>query len=554
MVGQTIAGRYQVIGVLGAGGMGAVYEAEHVGTGSRVAVKVIHAELSRRTEVVARFHREARAASAIETPHIVRVLDSGTDPASYMVMELLHGEDLRSVLQRVGKLPPDLALRLVGQASVGLGKAHEAGVIHRDVKPANLFLSRRGDEITVKVVDFGIAKMMDAELPGGASLTRTGGVIGSPVYMSPEQAMGHKTIDLRTDVWSLGVVLYEALAGRTPHPESETPMAVMMAILTKPAPPIRDVAPWVPREIAGIVQRMIAQAPEERFPSMAAVLEAILRCVPAGLSIGATDLVALGGVEQARQATSGAPPSAPRVVLGDEATNVGFEPTRPSDYPPRPRGGHGPQAPEPLPTTDAPATGNPAPPTALAETEHAPAVSQGATLSPRPRAATIVPMALLPLVLGLAGVMVYQLRAGPAPPAPGIGPAASAAAPSDSGPTVEPATPLPELAVHLGIEPRDATVEIDGRATPVTDGSAELRGALGSAHHVRIVKGSQKAEGEVAITSLGAVPPSMAADGPAPGRSPVAPPGSGKPIAGPAPTGTGARDPGKHPALNGKFE
>ena len=541
MVGQTIDGRYRVLRVLGTGGMGAVYEAEHTGTGGRVAVKVIHAEMSAKAEVVARFHREARAASAIQTPHIVRVLDTGTDPASYMVMELLDGEDVRSLLQRVSKLPPDLALRLVGQACIGLGKAHEAGVIHRDVKPANLFLSREGgDEITVKVVDFGIAKMADAELPGRASLTRTGSMLGSPLYMSPEQAMGHKTIDLRTDVWSLGVVLYEALAGRTPHLEGETVMAVIMAILSKPAPLIEDVAPWVPPDIARIVDRMIAHAPDARFPSMAAVLEAILASVPAGLSIRATDLVGLSGAEQAHRA--------PRRVLGDEATVAVFERTQLSDPPP------------PLPATEAPAagiparTGDPAPLTPVTWTEGGPTPSQGTPLSPRRRAPTLVAMALLPLVLGLAGVMVYQQRARLAPPAPGIGPTASAAAASASSSTVEPAPPLPELAVRLAIEPGDATVEVDGRVTPVTDGGVELRGALGSAHHVRLVKGSQKAEGEVALTSLGAVPPSMTVEMPAPRRSPADPSSSGKPSAGPAPTGTGARDTRKHPALDGKYE
>jgi serine/threonine-protein kinase len=540
VVGQTIDGRYRVLRVLGEGGMGAVYEAEHTGTGSRVAVKVIHAEMSAKTEVVARFHREARVASAIQTPHIVRVLDAGTAPVSYMVMELLHGEDVRSLLQRVGKLPPDLALRLVGQVCIGLGKAHEAGVIHRDVKPANLFLSRvDSDEITIKVVDFGIAKMVDAQLPSGSSLTATGGMIGSPLYMSPEQAMGRKSIDLRTDVWSLGVVLYEALAGRTPHLQGETFMAVMMAILSKPPPPIQDVAPWVPPEIARIVHRMIAEAPDARFPSMAAVLEAILPNLPAGLSIRATDLVALGAAEQTHQA--------PRLVLGDEATNAGFEPTQLSDAAPA------------LPAMEAPAsvipaTGDAAPLTAVTWAEGGPPLSQGASRSPRRRAFTFVPMVVVPLVLGLASVIVYQIRARPAPPALGPGPTASAVTPSASSPTVEPALPLPELAVRLAIEPTDATVEVEGRVTPVTDGGVELRGALGSAHHVRLMKGSQKVEGEVAITSLGAVPSSMAmgVEVPAPRRSPVAPVSSSKPSTGPAPTG--ARDTGKHPALNGKFE
>jgi serine/threonine-protein kinase len=575
VVGQTIDGRYRVLSVLGVGGMGAVYEAEHTGTGQRVAVKVVHAEISGKADVVGRFHREARAASSIQTPHIVRVLDSGTDPVthvSYMVMELLHGEDLRSLLQRVGKLPPDLALRLIGQACLGIGKAHEAGVIHRDIKPANLFLSRgEGDEITVKVVDFGIAKMVDAQLPGAGALTRTGGVVGSPLYMSPEQAMGHKTLDLRTDVWSLGVVLYEALAGRTPQLEGETFMAIMMAILSRPAPPIAELAPWVSPEIAAIVHRMIASEPDARFASMAAVLEAIVPSLPAGLSVRVADLAALGGAEQAAQA--------PWSALGDDATklsvappSVGFEPTQPSYPPARLATMEGPDS--AASTIEAPASGastiaapasvrssmgNPAPATAVTRIEVEPTVSQATMLSPQPRASRLAPAVLVPLALGLAGLLAYRLGVQPAPSALGAAPTASAVAASAPGPSAAPALPLPELVVRLAVEPEGAVVEVDGRVTPVSEGGVELRGPLGSAHHVRLVKGAQKVEGEVAITSQGAVPPRMAlsasvAETPAPKGAVASAPSSGKPGASAVPASTGVRNAGKHPALDGKFE
>jgi serine/threonine protein kinase len=197
--------------------------------------------------LVTRFQREARAAGSSETTHIAQVFDTGTDPSTgviYMAMELLRGEDVQQLLKRLGKLPLGLALRLVGQASIGLGKAHGAGVIHRDIKPANLFLSRLDSgEIILKVVDFGIAKMVDPVNQEETGLTVTGGMLGSPLYMSPEQAKGRKDIDHRTDIWSLGVVLYKALTGQVPHAGHDTVLTLMMALCTEPAPPIQDLAP-----------------------------------------------------------------------------------------------------------------------------------------------------------------------------------------------------------------------------------------------------------------------------------------------------------------------
>jgi serine/threonine-protein kinase len=192
IAGETIDGKYQIVRRLGQGGMGEVYEARHLGTGRRVAIKVVFGEaLAQDREIVARFQREARAAGAIESQHVVQVLDTGFDPESghpYLVMEYLTGRDLQATLQELGHLPPDLALRIVAQVCLGLARAHEAGVVHRDIKPANVFLARLdGGEVVVKVLDFGIAKLRMEKFStvDGTSLTQSGSLLGSPYYMSP---------------------------------------------------------------------------------------------------------------------------------------------------------------------------------------------------------------------------------------------------------------------------------------------------------------------------------------------------------------------------------
>jgi len=286
---RVIDGKYQLIRQLGEGGMGAVYEARHLGTARRVAVKVISTEsLSKSAEVVSRFQREAMASGAIESQYIANVLDTGIDPPTgspYMVMELLVGEDIEQALRRLGPFHPELALRVIGQACLGLQKAHEANVVHRDIKPANIFLTRRdGGEVVAKILDFGIAKMKGEGFASteGKSLTRTGTMLGSPLYMSPEQALGRKNIDHRTDVWSLGVVFYETLTGRAPHADTETIGELIVNICHKPPPHIQEIAPWVPPEVAAIVHRALALDPVSRFASAEHMYAAIRTQLPHG--------------------------------------------------------------------------------------------------------------------------------------------------------------------------------------------------------------------------------------------------------------------------------
>ena len=287
MIGTLLDGRYEIASLLGQGAMGAVYEAKHKGTNRKVAIKVINSgDVNKDQKLVGRFQREAKAAGSIDTQHITQVLDTGVDRDSglpFMVMEFLAGEDLQALFKRLGPVSPELALRLVAQTCLGLQKAHEAQVVHRDIKPANLFLTERdGGELIVKLLDFGIAKvkMDQANETESAGLTKTGSMVGSPLYMSPEQALGAKSIDHRTDVFSLGVVLYQALTGRTPFQHIDALGQLIISICHDSPPPVHAFAPWVTPEVEQIVEAALNRDPNGRFQTAHAMLEAVRSQIP----------------------------------------------------------------------------------------------------------------------------------------------------------------------------------------------------------------------------------------------------------------------------------
>jgi len=276
---RLIGGKYEILRELGKGGMGIVYEARHAGTGRRVALKeIMRDSLGKDTTMIERFYREARATSAVETRHITPVLDTGSDPETqnpYLVMELLAGEDLQSFIDRRGILDEELAVKIVAQACVGLARAHAAGVIHRDIKPANLFLHRLDGEVVVKLLDFGVARVKEGlATVDNRALTATGVMLGTPLYMSPEQVVGAKNLDHRTDVWSLGIVLYETLTGVTPYDDIET-------IGAKP--------PRVPKHVTGpiaeVLTRSLALEPTSRYDTADQMLAALRAIVPSGLAL-----------------------------------------------------------------------------------------------------------------------------------------------------------------------------------------------------------------------------------------------------------------------------
>jgi serine/threonine protein kinase len=279
-IGSEIDGRYRVVELIGEGGMGKVYLAEHIEIGKRVALKVLHPSYSRLPDLVERFRREARAASKIGHPNIVDVTDSGTtaDGSVYFVMEYLDGVELGSVIEREGALDVARALRISGQICRALAAAHREGIIHRDLKPENIFLITRGGEAdVVKVLDFGIAKTTEAEAARERRLTSPGMAMGTPEYMAPEQAAG-RPADARTDVYSLGAIMYEMVTGVPPYQGDN-----FMEILTKkatldPTPPI-VIRPELPQQVSDLVLAAMSRNPDLRPQSMESLEYELTKCL-----------------------------------------------------------------------------------------------------------------------------------------------------------------------------------------------------------------------------------------------------------------------------------
>jgi serine/threonine-protein kinase len=268
--------RYKIVRRIGRGGMGAVYEARHAKLGRRIAVKFLLPDLVAREDYLRRFENEAVAAGGLEHPNLVAVLDLGRAPdgAPYLVMEYLHGEDCARLVRRRGALPVRRAVNIVLQACRGVAVAHAARVVHRDLKPENLFLSDAGDGgDLVKVLDFGIAKLRFSDAQGDA-LTRTGAPLGTANYMSPEQVRGARDVDVRTDVWSLGVVLYELLSGRKPFHGNHA-LGVMHQILHEQPPRIDTLRPGLPVALVAAVDIALRKEPDERFPTMRDMIAAL---------------------------------------------------------------------------------------------------------------------------------------------------------------------------------------------------------------------------------------------------------------------------------------
>ncbi|MBN1606579.1 MAG: protein kinase [Polyangiaceae bacterium] len=271
-IGQIVGDKYRLVRLLGEGGMGRVYEAQHTTIGRRFAIKCLHSEHSRNGELVARFQREAQAAGGLENENIAAVFDLGSfaDGVPYLAMEYLEGEDLGRLLARTGPLPVPRATYIILQACRGLLIAHARGIIHRDLKPENLFVCRRNDgSDLVKILDFGIAK-----LHADAGVTRTGATMGTPAYMSLEQARGAKEVDRRTDVYALGVILYEMLSGQKPHP-GESYSEILYHLFTQEAAPVETLRPNLPAGLAAVVHRAMARDPGDRYPSVMELAEAL---------------------------------------------------------------------------------------------------------------------------------------------------------------------------------------------------------------------------------------------------------------------------------------
>jgi len=282
LIGITVAGRYQVLKLLGEGGMGAVYLAEHVAIEKKIALKVLHAEYASKGDIVTRFQQEAISASRIKHPNVLEIFDFGQleTGAFYLAMEFLEGNDLADEIQRHRVLDPARGLRFAQQICRALAAAHAKGVVHRDMKPENVFLQRTPDgEEIVKIVDFGIAQLRTNEEAAASSkqrrLTRTGMIFGTPEYMSPEQA-GGKHADLRADIYAVGIILYEMFTGAVPF-TGETFLGVLAKHLNDPAPPMKAVCPelGISPELQAVIERALEKRPEARFQTMGELAQAL---------------------------------------------------------------------------------------------------------------------------------------------------------------------------------------------------------------------------------------------------------------------------------------
>ncbi|WP_394822388.1 serine/threonine-protein kinase [Pendulispora albinea] len=288
LLGEVLDDKYRIQRPVGEGGMGLVLEALHLRLDQRVAIKMLVGGALRTDEAVARFTFEARAAARIQSEHAVRVFDVSTLPNGipYLVMEYLEGRDLEATLRRSGPMAVTQAVTYVLQACEALAEAHASGIVHRDLKPANLFLAERLDgSLRIKILDFGVSKLLSSGAAGEASyaddvaLPHAAPLVGSPLYMAPEQMRDAKRADPRADIWSLGIILYELLAGAAPF-AGETLTEVCASIVTDPPRPLAPGRTDVPAPLEAVVTRCLAKDPAERFQNVAELARALQPFAP----------------------------------------------------------------------------------------------------------------------------------------------------------------------------------------------------------------------------------------------------------------------------------
>jgi tRNA A-37 threonylcarbamoyl transferase component Bud32 len=301
LIGATLAGRYQIVRRIGEGGMGAVYEAKHTVIGKRVAVKVLLEKFLTKSDFVARLLQEARLASSIGHENIVDVTDFGTteDGRSFVVMEFLDGEALSQLVMREAPLPIERSLRIGRQVASALGAAHAKGIYHRDVKPENVYLIKRADADFVKVVDFGISKAVKQggteEGPEAYRLTHTGLLLGTPLYMSPEQARGDEDLDHRVDIWALGVMMYECLTGEVPF-RANNYLGIISQVLTHTVAPPSQLRPelGIPDAVEAVVMRAMEKNRAHRYAAMADLEHDLERLLAGDQNVGLPLVADLG--------------------------------------------------------------------------------------------------------------------------------------------------------------------------------------------------------------------------------------------------------------------
>jgi eukaryotic-like serine/threonine-protein kinase len=298
--GQIVFGRYDLVELLARGGMSSLWVATDRKLARDVAVKLMTADYAKQERARQRFELEARAVARLHNPNVVQIYDYGVDHRSpFIVMELLKGEDLRHRLKRLRRLPLETVAKLVAQVAHGLTEAHEAGLVHRDLKPGNLFLAETRHGEVLKILDFGVAKEAESSPVGTTELTEAGAIVGTPQYMSPEQARSLPNVDRRSDLFSLGVIIYRSLTGKLPF-KGKSPPDLRVNICTRPVVAPTERAPWLPMQTDDFVRKALAKAPEDRFQNAAEMSEALLGLV----ALSSTDAASLFAM-----ADEAAPPS-----------------------------------------------------------------------------------------------------------------------------------------------------------------------------------------------------------------------------------------------------
>ena len=518
-VGDLLLGKYLLESLLGAGGMGVVFAAQHQLLGKRVAVKLLMPEIVKNADAAVRFMNEARAAARIENDHVAQVIDVGQleDGLPYMVLEYLDGHDLAHRLKEHGPLPVEEVADHLMQAIEAVAHAHALGIVHRDLKPANLFLARRPDgTVRVKVLDFGISKALRAGPGESGNVTKTSAILGSPLYMSPEQLRDSKNVDHRCDVWAFGVIAYELLTGRTPF-DGENAVALFAAIHEAEPESLRVSRPEIGVQLDAVVMKCLRRRPEERYASVTELASCL---VPFGTQDAAhafertKRILPLGGPASSRRASERPPPSSFTPTPAPASADFAVDATWNTDS------GRA-AATSSKPLTD---SGASAPPSATAD----PWATSGATDPPDEKAEERRRKARLGVfvalgafgAVGVAALVVPGLLSTQPPPAP----VATAPAPTTSAvPTQATASALEPIASASG-KPR---VAASASAAAFASASASAKPDSGGP-----TTASASASALASAAASASATPALAASGPPPGTgSAAAPAGSAGPPA-----------------------
>jgi serine/threonine-protein kinase len=441
----VIAERFKLIRLLGQGGMGSVWLATHLGLDIPCAVKFIEGEFAQMAEAQARFEREAKAAASLRSPHVVQILDHGIfDGTPYIAMELLDGEEWGKKLHRLGRMSPAEVIKIVGEVGRALTKAHAVGIVHRDLKPENIYLVKDDDREIAKVLDFGIAKATGNEISG--SNTKTGAMLGTPYYMSPEQAQGVKAVDHRSDLWSLGVIVFQALTGRLPF-ESEALGDLLVRIIVAPVPRAADFVNDLPPMFDQWWAKASQRDPALRFQSSKEFCESLSAAFGQGTYQWGAD------------ANLAPAPGASQGQFGNTPQPFGMTP-QPLGMTPQPFASTG----QPFASTGQPVAMTPQPYGATAGLAGGPAMTQGdaAAGAPPKKNGMFIGIgvgAAAAVILAVVGISMSGKKAPDAPStatAPPTPTALVSAAPAAPPP---PATPPPTAEPAATLTPAPAAVE-----------------------------------------------------------------------------------------------